>query len=236
MRKLLLLIFGALVALPAISQTQLGEISKLWSTKKVNVVDGTTYRYRLWDGSDTAIYYQTGIDTFEVTTTFKKISGNKPPVVLPDIITSIDDNVVTTAQYYEPKVNAGDNIFITTGWSHMKNQTWNVPHYGNTFSFIDYNAPTTGSYIELTCTCYKIEWYNEKRVNHGIASVQLDNGPAIDVDLYDARTDNNSILVYTTPSMSNATHKLRVTYTGRKNAAATATNLGHDYFKTFTKQ
>ena len=233
MRKLLLLIFGALVALPAISQTPpLAEISKVWKTKRVNVSDGYTYRYKLWDGSDTAIYYQTGIDTFEVTTTFKKVNSTKPPV-LPDIITSIDDNVVTTAQVYSPATNGGDNIIIAGSWSHFKGQVWNANHNALTFSFINDAA---NAYIELTCTCYKIEWYSEKRNNHGIVSIQLDNGQATEIDLYDARTDNNSILVFTTPVLTNATHKLRVNYTGKKNSASTSTNIGHDYFKTYTKQ
>ena len=74
---------------------RLGEITKLWIPKKVEVKDGFTFRYRLWDRLDTAIYYITGADTFDVTTTFKKISGNKPPVILPDIISTIDDNVLT---------------------------------------------------------------------------------------------------------------------------------------------
>ena len=57
MRKLLILLFGTLIGLPAISQTQLAEVIKVWKTKKVNVVDGFTFRYRLWDKYDTAIYF-----------------------------------------------------------------------------------------------------------------------------------------------------------------------------------
>jgi len=236
MRKLLILLFGTLVGLPGISQTQLGEISKVWKTKRVTVADGFTYRYKLWSGSDTAIYYQTGVDTFEVVTTFKKVSSTKPPV-LPDIISSVDDNVLTGGQVYNPAQSAGDNIFVTSGWSHFKGQTWNEPHYNKTSSFIDFNAPG-GSYIEYTCSpCYKIEWHTEKRENHGIAAVSIDGGAPVDVDLYAARTDNNSLLVFTSPAgWTNATHKIRVTYTGRKNAAATQTNLLHDRFVVYIKQ
>jgi hypothetical protein len=66
---------------------RLGEITKLWYPKNVPVTDGFTFRYRLWDKYDTAIYFRTGADTFDVVTTFKKVTGSKPPVVLPDIIT-----------------------------------------------------------------------------------------------------------------------------------------------------
>ena len=240
MRKLLILLFGTLIGLPAISQTQLGEIAKVWKTKRVTVADGFTYRYRLWAGSDTAIYYQTGIDTFEVTTTFKKVSSTKPPP-LPDIISTLDDNTISPGQVYAPGTNAGDNVYFAAGWSHMKGQPWNQTtdgvaiHYNKTFSFIDKLDPA-GSYLEITCVCYRVDWYNEKRENHGIAAVSVDGAAPKDVDLYDPRTDNNSLLVWTSPTMTNATHKIRVSYTGRKNPAATQTNLGHDYFKIYTKQ
>ena len=211
----------------------LGEVYKIWHPKRVTVSDGFTFRYNLWDKYDTAIYYSTGADTFEVVTTFKKIDkGLAPP--LPDLITSVDDNVITTGQVYNPPQNAGDNIFITSGWNHFKSQTWNEPHYNKTLSFVDKVA---GAYIELTCDpCYKIEWWSEKRVNHGIATVQIDGGEASEIDLYDVRDDNNSLKVFTTPALTNAKHTLRVNYTGRKNSAANATNLGHDKFVTYTKQ
>jgi hypothetical protein len=238
MRKLLILIFGSLVALPAISQTQLAEVIKLWKTKKVPVADGYTYRYQLWDKYDTALYFQTGIDTFDVVVTFKKVSKTKPP--LPDIVTTVDDNVAVGAgQAYNPVVNAGDNIFITNGWSHMKDQKWNqnpdgTPiHYNKTFSFVD---NVVGAYVELECICHTVEWWTEKRVNHGIVSIQIDGGNAVDLDLYDPRTDNSSTLVWTSPKMMNATHKIRINYTGRKNTAASQTNVGHDKFVIYKTQ
>ena len=233
MRKLLFLCFGVLVGLPAISQTKLAEVVRLWKPYYVTATDGLSVKQIVHDKSDSALFTRTGIDTFEMTITYRKITG-KPKPPLPDIISTIDDNVVTTAQAYNPSQNAGDNIFITAGWSHMKGQVWNEPHLNKTFSFID---GVSSSYVEMTCSpCYKIEWWTEKRVNHGIATVQVDGSAPVDIDLYDPRTDNSSSLVYTTPSMPNATHKLRVNYTGRKNSAASSTNIGHDYFKTFTKQ
>lgn len=221
---------------------RLGEVTKMWFPKRVPVSDGFTFRYKLWDKFDTAIYYTTGADTFDVVTTFKKITGSKPPVILPDIISTVDDNVLTSAQVYSPSQSAGDNIFVTSGWNHFKNQTWTEPHNNKTFSFVD---KVPDAYIELTCTCYKIEWWNEKRENHGIASVQkmklvndawVSDGNPVDVDLYDKRTDNNSLLVWTSPAMNNVTNKFRFIYTGRKNSAATQTNVGHDKFIIYQKQ
>ena len=243
MKKALLLLFGVIVGLPAISQTstqQLAEVIKVWKTKRINVQDGFVYRYKLWDGADTAIYYQTGVDTFEVTTTFKKITSTKPPIVLPDIISTLDDNSVSPAQAYSPATNAGNNVYITTGWSHMIGQPWNqnpdgTPiHYNKSFSFVD---KVDGAYLEVTCSpCYKIEWWAEKRENHGIAVITLDGAVIGDIDQYSSGTTNNSTLLYTTPSMTNATHKLRIGYSGRKHPSASQTNIGHDKFVIYQKQ
>jgi len=209
---------------------RLGEVTKFWFPKRVPVSDGFIFRYKLWDKYDTAIYYTTGQDTFEVTTTFKKWTTDKP--ALPDIVTKIDDNI-TAAQKYFPTQNAGDNIFIANGWNHFKGQSWNKPHYNNTLSFVDNVA---GAYVELSCVCYKIEWWSEKRINHGIVTVEIDGGNPQDVDLYDPREDNNSLKVFTSPNLTNTEHTIRVNYTGRKNSAASQTNVGHDYFVTYKKQ
>jgi hypothetical protein len=211
---------------------RLGEVTKLWYPRRVEVKDGFVYRYRLHDKFDTAVYYMTGPDTFEVTTTFKKWIPNKP--ALPDIITKIDDNVtISSGQSYFPTQNAGDNIFITGGWNHFKGQTWNAPHHNNTFSFVDNVA---GAYVELEFTGYRVEWFSEKRINHGIVTVQIDGGSPQDVDLYDATDTNNSKKVFTSVDLPNAVHKIRVMYTGRKNTNATQTNIGHDYFVVYKKQ
>ena len=229
MKKSLLLIFGILVGLPAISQTQqLAEILKIWKRVDIPVQDGTVYKWNVYTGSDTARYFQPGLDTLEATITFKK----KTVIVLPDIISTMDDNVVSLSQVYNPPINVGDNVITATGWSHFKNQTWNANHHANSYSFVE----VAGAYVELSCTCYKVEWWSELRVNHGIASVQIDGGAAIDVDQYDPRTDNNSLKIWTSPDMTNATHKIRINYTGRKHPSSQSTNIGHDKFVIYTKQ
>ena len=42
--------------------------------------------------------------------------------------------------------------------------------------------------------------------------------------------------VFTRVDLPNAPHTIRVMYTGRKNSAASQTNVGHDYFVTYKKQ
>lgn len=229
MKKIIILCFGILIGLPAICQTQqLAEILRIWKRVDVPVQDGTVYKFRVYNGSDSARYFNPGTDTLEATITFTK----KNPVPLPDIISTMDDNVSSTAQNYEPATNLGDNVYNNTLWSHMKGQTWNANHHANTASILE----TTG-YVELTCTCYKVEWYSEVRSNHGIVAISIDGGAATNVDLYKAPPDtNNSTKVWTSPNMTNATHKIKVSFTGTKNPSATATNFIHDKFVTYTKQ
>ena len=249
MKRALLLLFGVIVGLPAISQIPksptgywIGEVTRLWIPRRIDVKDSMVYKYKIHAKFDTAMVHNTGMDTFEVTVSYRKITkGTKPPPVeLPDIISTLDDNTISSAQAYNPATNAGNNVFITTGWSHMINQPWNqnadgTPiHHNKSFSFVD---KVPGAYLELTCNpCYKVEWWAEKRINHGIVAVSIDGGTPIDIDQYSSGTTNNSMLLYTTPILPNAQHKIRLSYTDRKNPAANSTNIGHDKFVIYQKQ
>lgn len=241
MKKLLILLFGVLVGLPALSQTgdMIGEITRWWKPKTIIVTDGLVYKYTIHAKYDTALRYTTGSDTFDVEVRFKKHSS-KPPPPLPDIISTMDDNSLSSAQVYNPSVNLGDNVYSpTTTWAHLKNQPWNqnpngTPiHYNKTFSVVE----MAGAYVEFTCLCYKVEWWTEKRNNHGIATVSVDGATPEKVDLYEATEANNSKLVWTNKDpLTNATHKFRINYTGTKNAASLSPNIGHDKFVSYTKQ
>lgn len=226
--KALLILIALMLVLLVVThaQNKLADVTRIWETKHIPVHDGFVYKYKVHAKSDTAIYYQTGIDTFEVTTTFRKIGKPKP-----DLVTTMDDNVASIAQVYEPPTNAGDNIQIAGLWTHFKNQTWNAPHWEKTVSVL-----RSVGYVELACTCYKVEWYSEKRINHGIVGISIDGGVAVDVDLYDPRTDNSSTIVWTSPNMSSGSHKIRINWTGRKNPTATENNYIHDRFVIYTKQ
>lgn len=230
-RLLLILIALMIVSLViANAQNKVAAVSHVWETKHVTISDGYVYKYKIYSDMDTAIYWQPGTDTFEVTTTFRKLNNPTPPK--PDLITNLDDNTASIAQRYEPPTNVGDNIQVAGLWTHFKGQTWNTPHYANTVSVL-----RTAGYVELTCTCYKVEWYSEKRINHGIVSITVDGGTPVDLDLYDPRTDNSSTIVWTSPSsMINGSHTIRIAWTGRKNPVATDTNYLHDRFVIYTKQ
>ena len=236
MKKLLILLFAVLVALPALSQGyKIGEVTRWWTPKNVQVTDGLVYKYKLYDKYDTAIRYNIGPDpdTFDVVVTFKK----RLPPVKPDVISIIDDNQIVPEQTYLPATRLNDNVFSSTAWSHAKNNSWNANHYANTVSFVE--GIPVGAYVELTCVCYKVEWWGERRNNHGIVSISTDGGSIVNVDTYGPNTDNPSTLLWqspSSPSAINGTHKFRVTYTGTKNPASTSFSIVHDKWVIYTKQ
>jgi len=236
MRKLLILLFGTLIGLPAMSQTyKIGEITRLWTPKHVQVTDGLTFKYKLYNGLDTAYRYNVGPnpDTFDVVVTFKK----RLPPVKPDVVTVIDDYPTAPQQTYLPATRLADNVYSSTAWAHMKDQAWNALHYANTVSFVE--GIQVGAYVELTCVCYKVEWWGERRNNHGIVSITTDGGSIVNVDTYGTNSDNPSTLLWqspSSPSAINGTHKFRVTYTGTKNPASSSFSIVHDKWVIYTKQ
>ncbi len=233
--KTLLLLFAVLVGLPALSQTyKIGEITRWWTPKHVQVTDGLVFKYKLYDGYDTAYRYTIGPDpdTFDVVVTFKK----RLPTPKPDLVSIIDDNQIVPEQTYLPATRLNDNVFSSLAWSHAKNNSWNALHYANTASFVAEGIPV-GAYVELTCVCYKVEWWGERRNNHGIVSITTNGGSIVNVDTYGTNSDNPSTLLWTsTSSTVNGTHKFRVTYTGTKNPASTSFSIVHDKWVIYTKQ
>jgi len=234
--KKLLTILILFAGLPALSQTyKIGEITQLWTPKHVYVTDGLVHKYTTYDGYDTAYRYiiAPNPDTFDVVVTFKK----RLPPAKPDVVTIIDDYPTAPQQTYLPATRLADNVASPTAWAHMKNNTWNANHYANTVSFVE---PTTAGtyYVELTCVCYKVEWWGERRNNHGIASITTDGGSAVNVDTYGTNSDNPSTLLWTSPATitTNGTRKFRVTYTGTKNPASSGASIVHDKWIIYTKQ
>jgi hypothetical protein len=118
-------------------------------------------------------------------------------------------------------------------WTHFKDNAWNADHLNKTASF----GYALNSYFTVSWTGYKIEWYAEKRVNHGIAAVSIDGGPEQMIDLYKNTQANGKEVVFTwtATNPTNAAHTIKVRVTGTKNAAATENNISNDYLKIFKR-
>src|SRR5688572_4872334 len=85
----------------------------------------------------------------------------------------------------------------------------------------------------LQFTGIRIEYWAEKRFNHGIAAVKIDNGPEVMVDLYNPRTTNVKEMVFS-QNLTQGPHTFLIRMTGNKNPAASENNIVLDYLKYYS--
>ena len=141
-----------------------------------------------------------------------------PDVPVPLDIISIIDNVPTDTR----------NVY-SAGWTHAANATWLDLYNGKTGSY----SAIAGSTLTTSFTGYKIEMFSEKRNNHGIAEIKADGVVVGTVNLWDARTDNNSQKVFEWTG-TQGTHTIEIRVTGTGNVADKS--IIHDYFRVTSKQ
>jgi aryl-phospho-beta-D-glucosidase BglC (GH1 family) len=82
---------------------------------------------------------------------------------------------------------------------------------------------SAGAYYQVKFTGTQIKIFSTVDKSGGIMAVSIDGGTETMVDTY-ASARANQVGVYTSPTLTNATHTLKVRVTGTKNAAAT--NVG----------
>lgn len=123
--------------------------------------------------------------------------------------------ITTVTQVNDNTTGTGNNQFNYVGsWSLYGSQT------GAYLSDNHYSS-TTNNYFEVKFTGTKIQWYGAKAPNVGIAGVSIDGGTETMVDQYAASRSDN-VLLYTSPTLANGTHTLKVRVTGTKNTSSSA--------------
>jgi hypothetical protein len=86
---------------------------------------------------------------------------------------------------------------------------------------------TNGGNAAVTFAGTSIDWVTTKGPVFGIARVSIDGGAGTDVDLYAATTAYKQ-KVWSATGLTPGQHTLRIEWTGTKNTAATAANVGID--------
>ena len=138
-----------------------------------------------------------------------------------------ESNPVTTL--YIDNFNNPANVY-TGVWSHVNNAAWTQGHINKTLSYTyEVNATLTTAF-----TGNKVEWFAEKRVNHGIVAVSIDGGAETMVDLYENVTTNTSTKVFE-EDLVQGNHTIRLRLTSTPNPLATENNATHDAFKIYTE-
>lgn len=123
----------------------------------------------------------------------------------------VDDGVLT-----------GTNRFTYTGNSWTTCGGCNTGALGNSFRYA--NTPGDSATLTFTGTAATLTGYNEP--TGGIATVSVDRGPTTDINLYNPTTRLTPI--YTSPTLTNGTHTITITVTGRRATGATAAAITID--------
>lgn len=130
-------------------------------------------------------------------------------------------------------IESGDSREEKTGtWNYYANAPWMTP---GMFSGQDYeNTETKGATLKVPFNGTGVQWYSERRENHGIAEIKVDNGPIVTVDLYYNTTANGSYLAFEERNLTAGSHTIEIKFVGENAAAVKPAGILHDYFKIIT--
>lgn len=169
-----------------------------------------------WSSGNTAVAtvnssgIVTGVSAGTATITVTTQDGNKTATSTITVTASSGSPIVVN----NTTVGTGNNQFSYSGsWALSSGTT-------GKYQSDDHYSSTTGSYYTVTFTGTQVKLYATKNAHHGIAGVSIDGGTETNVDFYSSSVQFQS-LVYTSPTLSNASHTVRVRVTGSKNASAT---------------
>ena len=134
----------------------------------------------------------------------------------------IVDNATKGNQGYQTSYNIVDNA--AHWWLFSGAEAW----YANTGAF----SNTLDDQIEMTFNGTKVYWYTETAPHLGIADIYIDDVLASnDVDLYAAAPGTQQVLKFTSSTLTQAVHTIKIVVTHTKNASSTGYYVNHDYFK-----
>jgi hypothetical protein len=94
-------------------------------------------------------------------------------------------------------------------------------------------SETAGATVTVPFRGTGISWIGYRGQDAGIATVRVDSGAATEVDLYHPIATYQPI-VFTAQGLSDTSHTLTITSTGRKNPASTGARVVADAFDVFT--
>lgn len=129
------------------------------------------------------------------------------------------------------------NVY-TGAWTLSQNLNWTTNYLNSTI----HGTSDVTAKVSTAFTGDHIEWWAEKRVNHGIVAVYIDGvrqdcdtgtGGTQDCDLYDSSTDNDRTKIFE-KDLVQGSHTIELRATGTRNASGVASpffdEFVHDYF------
>ena len=147
-----------------------------------------------------------------------------------DVILDDIDGTSYDAFIYPDGVEIVDGLSPKTiyngNWSHWSGKYWANGGYIST-------ADNAGDYVEANFIGTAIDWFGIRNRDLGIVEISIDGVVLGEVDLYHSHNMEAPYKLWSKNDLPFGPHTIRVTVTGRRNAAATNDNMGHDYFKAY---
>lgn len=176
-----------------------------------------------------------GEQTIEIQ--LRKGQGYKPVIIERNDTTKVETWVLTKKTTANPVVtseiidDANALVKYTSTWHPFTGSPYNAGTARYTLS--------TGATATLSFTGNRVEYWAEKRFNHGTAGVKIDSQPEVLVSLYHPKRTNESEMIFGI-DLPQGPHTITVRMAGQKDAPTTEankeTNIILDYFKVFKAQ
>jgi len=133
-----------------------------------------------------------------------KVDMDDDAIIIDDgDVISINDNVTGT----------GQNQFEYVG-------NWTYAKESGAYNGDNHWSATTDAYFQVRFSGTQIKLYGSKVPFGGIAAISIDGGPEKKVDLY-ASSRKDNVLLYSSTTLPNGQHTLKVRVTGKKNKKST---------------
>lgn len=173
MRKILLLAFGCLIALPALTQTPLDRVFKIaeifgkgdtttfvnLATKVIVPTDGMTIRYNVPQDSARLFLPNNG-EKYEATVTFRKIGGSGPPPSY--------DTLWKLGEQIEPENTRMTHVNMTSYTNSGKQFISN-----KSFSAVTVATSPASSTVTVNNVAM-LEFWGERYAGHGTVNIYID--------------------------------------------------------------
>ncbi len=170
-----------------------------------------------------------GTHTLTIRVTGNQNASAHSNVVVVDAF-DVEAPIVSHLQETDP------DVAYTGTWTQDPSAAWSgggvaslpdPPHGGARFT------TTAGDKITLTFRGTSITWQSGRGPDFGIATVQVDGGAPTEVDTYSPARKFQEV-VFKATGLADATHKLTIQATGRKNNASTGVKIVVDAFDVTT--
>jgi hypothetical protein len=179
--------------------------------------------------------------TIEVTARETGAAGN---LVVVDAFEVDPGNVISRLQDTDPRImptgrDANPGGKYTAGWTRSEGgqgQLWSGNGVSNPpdLPVTAHEAQAAGETVRLPFRGTGITWVGYRGPDAGIATVQIDGGAPVTVDLY-SPTALYQAEAFTVSGLADADHTITITSTGQRNAAATAARVVVDAFDVLTR-